>query len=125
GPGQHSLTVTIPAGFYQVDFVLGQSINHFGPAGSNIFYTPQGRLLSADNGGHEIPPPPPPPATGTGSLSGTVLEVMGKDSSGNDILSPISGVQVTLDGQTTDGQTVHLTTTTGADGSFSFMGLLA
>src|SRR5262249_31053653 len=49
--GQHSLSVTLPANYYQVDFVLGDAITHFGPAGSNIFYTPQGRLVSADNGG--------------------------------------------------------------------------
>ncbi|MFI5380423.1 MAG: beta strand repeat-containing protein, partial [Tepidisphaerales bacterium] len=50
-PGPHSLTVTIPANFYQIDFVCGLAIDTLGPAGSNIFYSAQSRLISADNGG--------------------------------------------------------------------------
>ncbi|MDB5330005.1 MAG: Cna domain protein [Phycisphaerales bacterium] len=45
-----SLTIKIPpTGNYQIDFVCGQVITHLGPAGSNIFYSAQGRLISADN----------------------------------------------------------------------------
>ncbi|MDB5303303.1 MAG: putative collagen-binding protein, partial [Phycisphaerales bacterium] len=45
-----SLTIKIPpTGHYQIDFVCGQVITHLGPAGSNIFYSAQNRLLSADN----------------------------------------------------------------------------
>jgi protocatechuate 3,4-dioxygenase beta subunit len=51
GPGKHTLTVTIPNCYYQIDFVCGDAIDQLGPAGSNIFYTPQNRLFSADNGG--------------------------------------------------------------------------
>jgi protocatechuate 3,4-dioxygenase beta subunit len=51
GPGTHSLTIRVPNCFYQVDLVCGDAIDKLGPAGSNIFYTPQGRLESADNGG--------------------------------------------------------------------------
>ena len=51
GPGTHTMTVQIPDGYYQIDFVCGPAINHLGPAGSNIFYSAEGRLLSADNGG--------------------------------------------------------------------------
>ncbi len=56
GPGTHSLTVLIPNCYYQIDFVCGQAINvlgpqNYGPDSANIFYTPQDRLLSADNGG--------------------------------------------------------------------------
>lgn len=51
GPGSHSLLVTIPNCFYQIDFVCGYAIDHLGPAGSNIFYSAQNRLFSADNGG--------------------------------------------------------------------------
>ena len=47
----YSLTVTIPNCYYQIDFVCGPAIDHFGPAGSNIFYSAQHRLFSADNGG--------------------------------------------------------------------------
>jgi len=50
-PGQHSLTVTLPSNFYQVDFVCGAAINQLGPSGSNIFYSAEHRLISADNAG--------------------------------------------------------------------------
>ena len=51
GPGSYTLTVTIPHCYYQVDFVCGNAIDHFGPANSNIFYSAQNRLFSADNDG--------------------------------------------------------------------------
>jgi hypothetical protein len=51
GPGTYSLTVTIPSNYYQIDFVAGPAINQLGPAGSNIFYSAQDRLISADNAG--------------------------------------------------------------------------
>jgi len=50
-PGTYSLTVHIPTNFYQIDFVKCSAIDHFGPEGSNIFFSAQGRLLSADNAG--------------------------------------------------------------------------
>ncbi len=54
-PGNHQLSVKIPESYYQIDFVCGEIIDKFGPAGSNIFYTPQGRLISADNDGTSLP----------------------------------------------------------------------
>lgn len=51
GPGQHTLTVTIPTNYYQIDFVKCAAIDKLGPAGSNIFYSAQSRLISADNAG--------------------------------------------------------------------------
>ena len=51
GPGTYTLTVTIPCNYYQIDFVCGAAISQLGPAGSNIFYSAQNRLISADNGG--------------------------------------------------------------------------
>ncbi len=50
-PGANSMTVTIPSNYYQIDFVCGYAIDQLGPAGSNIFYSAQSRLISADNGG--------------------------------------------------------------------------
>ncbi len=50
-PGTYHLTVTLPNNYYQIDFVKCRVIDQLGPAGSNIFYSPQGRLISADNGG--------------------------------------------------------------------------
>ncbi|MEA2734759.1 MAG: serine-aspartate repeat-containing protein [Humisphaera sp.] len=49
--GQHTLTVVIPECYFQLDFVGGKAINPFGPAGSNILYGAQGRLISFVNGG--------------------------------------------------------------------------
>ena len=49
--GKHSLTVKVPDCFFQVDFVGGLAIDQFGPAGSNILYGAQKRLISYDNGG--------------------------------------------------------------------------
>jgi protocatechuate 3,4-dioxygenase beta subunit len=63
GPGTHTLTVLLPNCNYQVDFICGQAINvlgpqtnpltgnPYGPDSSNIYYSAQGRLLSADNEG--------------------------------------------------------------------------
>ncbi|MBJ7596238.1 MAG: hypothetical protein JF886_15525 [Candidatus Dormibacteraeota bacterium] len=43
--GVHSMSITLPTCMYQVDFVHGAVLSHFGPD----FY--EGRLISADNGG--------------------------------------------------------------------------
>lgn len=50
GPGVHSLSVKVPTGYFQIDFVCGCVISKFGEAGSNVAYTPQKRLLSAGRG---------------------------------------------------------------------------
>jgi Ca2+-binding RTX toxin-like protein len=54
--GPQSLTVKIPNCYFQIDFVCDSVIDKLGPAGSNIFYTPQNRLFSADNDGTTAPP---------------------------------------------------------------------
>jgi hypothetical protein len=51
GAGKHCMTVTVPTCYFQVDFVGGKAINPFGPAGSNILYGAQDRLISYANGG--------------------------------------------------------------------------
>jgi len=61
GAGSHSETVTVPNGNFQVDFVCGDVITTFGPAGSNNFYHAQNRFISGDNGG---------PAVNTGTGNG-------------------------------------------------------
>jgi hypothetical protein len=108
GPGAHSLSVTLPSGFYQVDFVLGAAIDHFGPAGSNIFYSAQHRLLSADNGGAAV--------VASSSLSGTVVDDFGVG---------LANVTLTLTGINDLNQQVTMTTTTGPNGSYNFKGLRA
>jgi hypothetical protein len=49
--GRHSMTICVPKCYFQVDFVGGKAINPFGPAGSNVYYTAQDRLISYVNGG--------------------------------------------------------------------------
>ncbi|MFA5861330.1 MAG: choice-of-anchor X domain-containing protein, partial [Candidatus Thermoplasmatota archaeon] len=51
GPGTHTLDVDVPPCYYRVDFVTGPVITQLGPANTNNFYSPQGRLIDADNGG--------------------------------------------------------------------------
>jgi hypothetical protein len=116
GPGTYSLTVQVPSSFFQVDFVLGPAIDHFGPAGSNIFYGRQGRLLSRDTGGTT---PYVPPAS---SLSGIAF----LDNNQNGVFDfgdqGLVGVTVTL----TDAQgNVVATQVTGNDGSYHFTNLAA
>ena len=48
--GTYTIAVKVPDSHFQVDFICGDVIYNFGPAGSNIFYTPQGRLINAVNG---------------------------------------------------------------------------
>ncbi len=108
--GTYSLTVHVPSSYFQVDFVCGQAIDQLGPAGSNIFYTPQGRLISADNGGSQA----------AGILSGYVYVDANDSGVRNATETGISGVTVTL--QTASGTPIA-TTTTASDGSYSFSGL--
>ena len=119
GPGEHSLTVHLPNGFYQVDFVAGEAIDRFGPAGSNIFYTPQHRLLSADNGGA-------PPTSETGSISGRVFVDRNQDgvmdAAAGD--APLALVQVNLYSvDANGGRTFVKSASTAADGTYSFANL--
>ena len=96
GPGSYTLDVSIPHSFYQIDFVAGWAIDRLGPAGSNIFYSAQNRLFSADNSGtHAVLASPV-------SLSGSVY----LDANNNGVIDsgerPIAGVKVTAtNGSTT------------------------
>jgi uncharacterized surface anchored protein len=116
-PGPHSLTVVLPPNYFQVDFVCGATITQLGPAGSNIFYSAQGRLLSADNGGTNAVP--------QGSISGHVLtdtDFSGTFDSNN---TGLAGATVTLTGTDSTGHAVSMTTTTDANGNYNFAGLSA
>ena len=53
-PGKGSLTVTVPASYYQIDFVYGAVISQLGLSPSD-FYNAQGRMQDSDNGGTTIP----------------------------------------------------------------------
>jgi hypothetical protein len=106
GPGQYSLSVVVPNDFYQIDFVVGNAIDRFGPAGSNLFYSAEGRLVSADNGGTQ--------AQAASMLSGTVV-----DSNGVGLQS----VEIILKGTNDLGQTVNVTVYTDKFGNYTFTGL--
>ena len=42
--------------YYQIDFVCGPAIDHFGHSGaSNIFYHAEQRYIGSDNGGTHVP----------------------------------------------------------------------
>lgn len=124
GAGTHSLTVTVPDCYFQIDFVCGIPIDKLGPAGSNIFYTPQDRLISADNGGTSACGCSTG-SMGTGSISGSVFDDCnnnGKRESGE---VGIKGVKVTLTGTTSSGEAVSISTTTDANGNYKFSNLKA
>jgi hypothetical protein len=78
-PGsRQSLSVDVtPTGFYQVDFVRGPVITHFGPASSNNFYGDQNRLIDHDNGPVDTTPVPVGAIGGLGlaGLAGVCLHV--------------------------------------------------
>ena len=110
-PGAQSLTVHLPDNFYQVDFVAGPAIDHLGPAGSNIFYSAQGRLFSADNEGTQAFVP--------ATISGVAYNAANTTTT----LQTLPGVLVTLTGINDLGQTVTVSTITDANGNYQFAGL--
>jgi hypothetical protein len=113
------LSVAVPSSYFQVDFVLGAAIDHLGPAGSNIFYTPQGRLISADNGGTN------PPGQTTSSLSGfAFLDSNNNGVFDNGLDSGMMGVTETLSYTDAQGTTVTQTAVTNNLGAYTFTNLL-
>ena len=117
GPGTYTLTVQIPNSYYQVDLVCGGIIEKLGPAGSNVFYTPQGRLIDADNGGTEAQ------LSNPASIQGEVYVDSNQDGKLDNGEAGQAGVTVYLTGTDTLGNKVSLARITGSDGTYSFMGL--
>ncbi len=76
GAGAHTLSVSVPNCFFQVDFVFGAPIATLGPAGSSNFYSAQGRLISGMNGGTASCATTTPPTTGNGGGTGTTGTVI-------------------------------------------------
>jgi choice-of-anchor A domain-containing protein len=118
GPGgtEYRLTVTVPGSFFQVDFVRGEAIDRFGPAGSNVFYAAQGRLISAANGGTMAPEK-------AASLAGSVFADVNNDGVRQSGEQGIADVTVRLSGFDYLGNAVARTATTAADGTYTFAGL--
>ncbi len=119
-PGTHTLCVTLPDCYYQVDFVCGEAIDKFGPAGSNIFYSPQMRLISADNGGKNACTM----CDCTGSISGFVWNDKDNDGKKDSKEKGIEGVKIVLT-WTENGKTKTVTRYTDAYGKYVFDGLKA
>ena len=95
GPGNYTLTVSIPHSYFQVDFVGGYAIDHLGPASSNIFYSSQSRLFSADNGGtHAVLASP-------ASLAGSTYGDANNNGAIESGERPIAGVKVMATGGST------------------------
>jgi hypothetical protein len=117
GPGQHSLTIQVPTSDYQIDFVAGAAIDHFGPTGSNVSYSAEKRLISADTGAAPV-------VQANASLSGVVYV----DNNSNSMLDAgdtgNAGVLVTLTGTDYLGHSVNATFMTDSTGAYSFTGLL-
>lgn len=117
GPGTYTMSVTLPNGFYQVDFVAGPVIDTFGGTGSNIFYSAQGRLISADNGGLK--------ADGVSSLSGYVFNDRNHNGKKDSADVGIAGVDVIITGTDYQGNDVYIDATTSTTGAYAFTGLAA
>lgn len=118
GPGTYTLTVTIPHSFYQIDFVCGSAIDQFGPANSNIFYSAQGRLLSADNDGtHAV-------VNNGSSLSGVVYVDANNNGQVGLTERVIPGVLVKLTGIDKYGKAVSQSSYTDVDGLYLFDNLV-
>ncbi|MSR57620.1 MAG: matrixin family metalloprotease [Planctomycetaceae bacterium] len=115
--GTRSLKVLVPNSYFQVDFVCGLPIDKFGPAGSNIFYTPQGRLFSADNDGSQ------PYAAST--LSGYVYRDSDNDGCKDSGEKAIANVTLTLTGKDINGNSVSATVKTNSSGYYVFNNLKA
>ncbi|MGH2471046.1 MAG: hypothetical protein ACRDG6_01385 [Candidatus Limnocylindria bacterium] len=75
--GDHILSVDLPNCFFQLDFVFGAPLATLGPAGSNNFYSAQGRLISAYTSGTSACSAAAPtiPDTGGTGTTGTVRPV--------------------------------------------------
>jgi hypothetical protein len=125
GPGTHSLTVVVPDCNFQIDFICGTPICTFGPAGSNIFYTPQGRLIDADNGGTCAPGTFVSNTGGTGSVSGNIFSDTNNNGVKNTGEVGIPNVKVTLTGTTSGGVKVFMTMLTDSAGNYKFANLKA
>ncbi len=119
GPGYHTLTVRVPNCYYQVDFVCGFAIDKLGPANSNIFYTPQKRLVSADNGGAEC-------CDNDGTISGYKFNDADADGVWDNGEKGLSGWVVYLDGNNNGYKDSWETATvTDANGYYKFNNLAA
>jgi protocatechuate 3,4-dioxygenase beta subunit len=113
GPGRHSLTVTIPDTYFQVDLVCGCIIRQYGAPGSNIFYSAQERLFAASRGG-------------PGTISGVAFHDLNGNGRSDTGEAKLAGWTVFIDKNGNNGldagEPKAVTSTTGA---YRFTGLRA
>ncbi len=118
-PGTHTLSVTLPPNFYQVDFVCGTVITTLGPEATNPnnFYHAQDRLIDSDNGGVN------PAGSGIVSITGEVYNDVNfsRKLDGSD--TPIGNATVTLSGTDLYGNAISATARTNGSGIYTFTGL--
>jgi hypothetical protein len=86
-PGSHSLTVTVPGSYFQVDFVCGTPITQLG-LNPGDFYNAQSRMQSSDNGGTTIPSVLAGSNVGTGE---TATPAFWTSSSGQALINNLNG----------------------------------
>lgn len=115
--GENSITVQIPNCDYQIDFVCGYAIDQLGPNGSNITYSSQGRLISADNDGKNAQ------ASTFGQINGNVYLDLNNNGKFESNEVGIGGVELLLTGKDNQGDAVSMLRITNPDGSYSFQGL--
>jgi hypothetical protein len=113
-PGTYKLDVLNPNSYFQVDFICGPAIEPFGPAGSNVFYSAQSRLVSADNGGTHAR------LTNPAGLAGFVYVDANDNGRPDASESGIAQARVTLAGKDDHGASVNLTRLTKSNGSYQF-----
>lgn len=123
--GTYCLTIVVPCCDYQVDFICGLPIDTLGPAGSNIFYTPQNRLHDSDNGGTTSCIPTTTSCNGYGSITGCVFSDHNNDGYKGSSDEGLCNVQVTCYGTTNDGKCVLVDCTTDQYGNYKFGNLPA
>ena len=71
GTGTESLTVTVPDGYFQIDFVAGPAIDHL-ETNPNITYHAQSRFITGDQGGSHADAVSMTAATSTVMTSGLI-----------------------------------------------------
>ena len=118
-PGTHTLSITLPSNFYQIDFVCGTVITTLGPVATNPnnFYHAQNRSIDFDNGGVN------PVGSGVLSVTGEVYNDVNADGKLDSGDQAVCNVTVTLTGTDYDGTSISETATTNGSGVYSFSGL--
>ncbi len=111
--GAQTVTVTVPNGYFQLDFVAGPAIDHLA-TNSNILYHAQDRFIDGVQGGSQ--------ANGLSTLSGSVETT---PASGQKIGAGLDNVTVVLTGFDYTGKAVSLMAVTDANGDYTFTGLRA